>query len=113
MVNSTPQLSDFTRIKLSFYDCVLLLDTLTVFYIGAMELQGSIKIRKGYPGKKNCDKFSRATCYKVISDDLRKHFYHKPQESLPDTRLGLLESRRVALSSHSYSRASKCLKSAR
>ena len=34
-------------------------------------------------------------CYEVISDDLRKHFYHKLQESLPDTRLGLLESRRV------------------
>ena len=52
-------------------------------------------------------------CYEVISDDLRKHFYHKLQESLPDTRLGLLESRRVLLPSYSYSRASECLKSAR
>ena len=52
-------------------------------------------------------------CYEVISDDLRKHFYHKLQESLPVTRLGLLESRRVLLPSYSYSRVSKCLKSAR
>ena len=32
---------------------------------------------------------------------------HKPQESLPDTTLGLLESRRVDVYSNSYSRASK------
>ena len=72
-----------------------------ILFRAFIELQDGIKISK--------------SCQEKISDTfcLRKHFYHKPQESLPDTTLVLLESRRVALSSHSYSRALKCLKSAR
>ena len=66
-----------------------------ILFRAFIELQDSIKIRKSCPGKKKL-----CYCYKVFSDDFRKHFYHRPQESLPDTRLGPLESRRVALSSH-------------
>ena len=68
-------------------------------------------MKKVVQAKKNCDTFCLSYCYKVISEDLRKHFYHKPQESLPDTKPVLLENRRVALSGRMNSRASRFLES--
>ena len=90
---------------------MLLFNSLIVtfyFYIclrAFIELQDGIKIRKLLQEKKIVTHFARDTV------DLRKHFHYGPQESLPDTRFTLLESRRVALSSHINSRASRFLES--
>ena len=81
-------------------------------------LEHSLSYRmKRLSRQKNCD----TLCYILLL--LRSHFrgpletplsqasgkHHRPQESLPDTRLALLEGRRVALSSHINSRASRFL----
>ena len=62
--------------------------------------------------KKVVTRFARATVtksYQMTSGNTSM----TGQESLPDIRLALFKSRRVALSCCSYSRASKCLESAR
>ena len=96
------------QLKLSWYDCVQLFGTLTVtfyFYIlfrAFIELQDGIKIRKVVQAKNILTNFARATVTKSFQMTSGNTFITN-SESLPDTRLGLLESRRVALSSHSYS----------
>ena len=47
--------------------------------------------------------FARATDTESFQMTSEKNFYHRLEESIPDTRLALLESRIVAISTHSYS----------